>query len=55
MDKTVISVSAKESLGIDELSDTIKDMFLMVRCHSMMKFISQISGTKTIVRCQGKS
>ena len=27
VDKTVISVSAKESLGIDELSDTIKDMF----------------------------
>ena len=26
-DKTVISVSAKESLGIDELSDTIKEMF----------------------------
>ena len=27
VDKTVISVSAKESLGIDELSDTIKNMF----------------------------
>ena len=27
VDKTVISVSAKESLGIDELSDTIKEMF----------------------------
>ena len=27
VDKTVISVSAMESLGIDELSDTIKDMF----------------------------
>ena len=27
VDKTVISVSAKESSGIDELSDTIKDMF----------------------------
>lgn len=39
MDKTVISVSAKESLGIDELSDTIKDMFLMERSHSMMRFI----------------
>ena len=27
VDKTVISVSAKESSGIDELSDTIKEMF----------------------------
>lgn len=51
VDKTVISVSAKESSGIDELSDTIKEMFLMDRSHSMMRFISQISGTKTIVRC----
>lgn len=46
VDKTVISVSAKESLGIDELSDTIKNMFLMERSHSMMRFISQISGIK---------
>lgn len=49
VDKTVISVSAKESSGIDELSDTIKEMFLMDRSHSMMRFISQISGIKKLL------
>lgn len=46
LDKRVISVSAKEHLGINELEETIKTMFSMENWNLMMRFISPMCGIK---------
>lgn len=39
LDKKIIPISAKEHQGIDELEDTIRNMFFRVKLLLMMKFM----------------
>lgn len=50
LDKKMISISAKEQTGMDDLEETIKEMFFSGKLHLMMKFILRISDIKHLYR-----
>lgn len=49
----MIAISAKEQTGIEELEETIREMFSLERLHLMMRCISRTFAIKPLYRKHG--